>query len=861
MRGSNPGPWIMLRRLREVMAEPIVAQDRLNKIVILIAGNMVAEVCSVYVMREHGVLELFATQGLKQEAVHTSKLRLGKGLVGLIAEQAEPLNLPNAQQHPSFAYLPETGEEIYQSFLGVPILRGGHTLGVLVVQNRAKRTYSEEEVEALQTTAMVIAELFASGELDVDAAPDIDIRHLRPHHLRGMPLSDGLGLGHAVFHEPRIVVRNLIAEDVEYEQKRLVDALGRLRASIDSMLSRRDMAGAGEHREVLDAYRMFAHDRGWSKRLREAVVTGLTAEAAVERVQNDYRARMMRQTDRYIRERLHDLDDLGNRLQRELLGLPNGPRTDLPKDAVIVARNMGPAELLDYDRERIRGLVLEEGGATSHVSIVAKALGIATVGQVANVLDMIDESDPIIVDGQTGDVHIRPQADVESAYVEKVRFRARRHAQYQKIRDLPAISRDGVKIDLFINSGLLVDLESGTTLAATGLENPQTSYGSDLISYASLIRRKPEKAALLQQLAIDALNSLSTDLCDAVGLKASDIAEMTVAGNTMMHHLLLGLPVRDLASSPFIPALSAAHDVEARDLGVEIAPGGVIHLLPNIAGFVGGDHVAALLATIGQADGPVITMDIGTNTELSLIRGDEIISVSCPSGPAFEGGNISCGMRAAVGAIESVRVTSHGVRIKTIEDAPAVGICGSGVLDVLAQMYQSGVIDKRGRMQEGHPRVREGRFGRELVLADEGETGGPAVVFTQDDVRAVQLAKAAIRAGCDHLLSLAGLSENDLDKVLIAGAFGSYIDVASAITAGLLPDLPFNRFAQVGNAAGEGARQVLLSRERREEAGCIALRARYAELASSKAFLPAFSKRIGFAELRHLKTSAQITGK
>ncbi|MCB1436208.1 MAG: DUF4445 domain-containing protein [Rhodobiaceae bacterium] len=421
----------------------------------------------------------------------------------------------------------------------------------------------------------------------------------------------------------------------------------------------------------------------------------------------------------------------------------------------------------------------------------------------------------------------------------------------------------GLAVDLGTTniSGLLVDLESGTTLAATGLENPQTSYGSDLISYASLIRRKPEKAALLQQLAIDALNSLSTDLCDAVGLKASDIAEMTVAGNTMMHHLLLGLPVRDLASSPFIPALSAAHDVEARDLGVEIAPGGVIHLLPNIAGFVGGDHVAALLATIGQADGPVITMDIGTNTELSLIRGDEIISVSCPSGPAFEGGNISCGMRAAVGAIESVRVTSHGVRIKTIEDAPAVGICGSGVLDVLAQMYQSGVIDKRGRMQEGHPRVREGRFGRELVLADEGETGGPAVVFTQDDVRAVQLAKAAIRAGCDHLLSLAGLSENDLDKVLIAGAFGSYIDVASAITAGLLPDLPFNRFAQVGNAAGEGARQVLLSRERREEAGCIALRARYAELASSKAFLPAFSKRIGFAELRHLKTSAQITGK
>jgi uncharacterized 2Fe-2S/4Fe-4S cluster protein (DUF4445 family) len=420
----------------------------------------------------------------------------------------------------------------------------------------------------------------------------------------------------------------------------------------------------------------------------------------------------------------------------------------------------------------------------------------------------------------------------------------------------------GLAVDLGTTnvSGLLVDLETGVTLAATGLENPQTTYGSDLISYASLIRRKPDTAGLLQQLAIDALNSLARDLTEAVRLERSDIVEMTVAGNTMMHHLLLGLPVRDLASSPFIPALSAAHDVEARDLGIGIAPGGIVHMLPNIAGFVGGDHVAALLATIGQADGPVITMDIGTNTELSLIRGREIISVSCPSGPAFEGGNISCGMRAAIGAIETVRITSTGVQIKTIEDAPAVGICGSGVLDVLAQMYQSSVIDKRGRIQMGHPSVREATHGRELVLADEAETGGPAVVFTQDDVRSVQLAKAAIRAGTDMLLEIAGMEESDLDKVLIAGAFGSYIDVASAVTAGLLPDLPFARLAQVGNAAGEGARQVLVSRTRRAEADRIALQARYRELASSKEFLPAFSKRIGFAELRHVKTSAQLTG-
>lgn len=410
----------------------------------------------------------------------------------------------------------------------------------------------------------------------------------------------------------------------------------------------------------------------------------------------------------------------------------------------------------------------------------------------------------------------------------------------------------GLAIDLGTTniSGILVDLENGETLAATGLENPQTIHGTDLISYASHVRHVTEGAAQLQQLAVDALNVLATDLSVACGLKAADIVEMTVAGNTMMHHLLLGLPIRHLSAVPFTPALASAVDMKARDLGIAIAPGGYLHLLPNIAGFVGGDHVAVLLACMDGSERPVIAMDIGTNTEISLIAGGEVTSVSCPSGPAFEGGHISCGMRAAVGAIEKVRITSEGVKVKTIENAVPVGLCGSGVLDAAAQMVLSGIVDQRGTMLEGHPCVRNRGRVRELVLAGEPVAGTHAVTFTQDDVRALQLAKAAIAAGMELLLERAGLKPEDLEKIVIAGAFGNYIDVKSAITVGLIPDLPFDRFAQVGNAAGEGARQALLSRRRRARAQEIAGRCCYVELAGSKAFLPAFSKCIGFAAPR-----------
>jgi phosphotransferase system, enzyme I, PtsP len=470
MRGALGGPRVLLRRLREVMAEPVSAQERLDKIVVLIAANMVAEVCSVYVLRVDGTLELYATEGLKKEAVHQTVLRADEGLVGLVSSEANPINLSDAQNHPAFSYRPETGEEIYHSFLGVPVLRAGNTLGVLVVQNRARRTYTEEEEEALQTTAMVLAEMIASGELSAIAKPGLEPAVRRPLHLNGTALSEGIALGHVVLHEPRVVITNFIADDVPKELKRLEAAVETLRSDLDVLLERGEVADGGEHRDVLEAYRMFAYDRGWVHRLEEAVATGLTAEAAVERVQSDTRARMLRATDPYLRERLHDLDELANRLMHQLLGTDYAPARDrLPENAIIVARSMGPAALLDYDRKRLRGLILEEGGPNSHVAIVARALGIAAVGEIANATGVADPGDPIIVDGLSGDVHVRPSPDMEAAYVERVRLRARRQLQYLALRDKPCVTRDGEKVALMINAGLAVDLPHIEETGAAGI--------------------------------------------------------------------------------------------------------------------------------------------------------------------------------------------------------------------------------------------------------------------------------------------------------------------------------------------------------------------------------------------------------
>ncbi|MGZ5917548.1 MAG: phosphoenolpyruvate--protein phosphotransferase [Methyloceanibacter sp.] len=464
-------PRQLLRRLREVMAERESAQARLDKVVVLIASNMVAEVCSLYLRRRDASLELFATEGLNPEAVHNTHLKRGEGLVGLIAEQAEAMQFADAQTHPAFAFRPETGEEIYHSFLGVPILRGGHAIGVLTVQNRTHRTYSDEEVEALQTTAMVLAEMIASGGLGVadEAAPDI--RREASAQIKGVPLSEGVALGHAVLHEPRIVITKLIAEDVELERRRLTQGIEELTGVIDDMLERGDLARAGEHREVLETFRMFAHDHGWKRRLDEALATGLTAEAAVERVRNDTRARMLRQTDPYWRERLHDIDDLSNRLLRLLAGGvgTTAAAGNLPQDTILIARTMGPAELLDYDRQRLRGLVLEEGGTASHVAIVARALGLAALSQAKGVLEAVEPGDAVIVDAETGELHVRPTQEVVAAYADKVRFRARRQAQYAAFRNVPAVTLDGQRVSLHMNAGLLFDLPHLDQSGADGI--------------------------------------------------------------------------------------------------------------------------------------------------------------------------------------------------------------------------------------------------------------------------------------------------------------------------------------------------------------------------------------------------------
>ena len=463
------GPRLLLRRLREVMAEPVAAQARLDRIVVLIASNMVAEVCSLYVARADGPLELFATEGLNREAVHLTTLRPGEGLVGLIAATAEPLALSDAQKHPAFSYKPETGEEIYHSFLGVPVLRGGATLGVLVVQNRARRTYSEEEIEALQTTAMLLAEMVASGQLQSLGGQGAPIAAARPLSLTGAPIADGLGLGHVVLHQPRVVVSKIVADDVAFEIDRLEKAIDAMRASVDDLIDRSDDGAAGEHREVLEAFRMIAHDRGWLRRLREAVAGGLTAEAAVERVQSDARARLQRQTDPYLRDRLHDLTDIANRLLHQLAGqslvlLPS----ELPENAVLVARSMSPAALLDYDRGRLRGVVLEEGGASSHIAIVARALAIPVVSDIPNISEIAEQGDAIVVDGAAGQVHLRPPPDVEASYAEDARLRAQRQDQYRALRDLPALTLDGVEIGLHMNAGLLIDMPH---LSETGAQS------------------------------------------------------------------------------------------------------------------------------------------------------------------------------------------------------------------------------------------------------------------------------------------------------------------------------------------------------------------------------------------------------
>jgi phosphotransferase system enzyme I (PtsP) len=461
----------LLGSLRDIMAGSGTAQERLDRIVQVIAASMEAEVCSAYIKRAGDILELYATEGLFPEAVHRTRLRLGEGLVGAIAATGRPLSLSDAQSHPAFAYRPETGEEVYHSLMGVPVLRSGQVTGVLVVQNRSRRHYTDEEIEALETVAMVLAELVAGGDLvSLDEQHPTDGIATLPHRLEGVRLNAGIAIGIAVLHQPDIVIRQVVAEDPEAEARRLDAAIEDMQLSIDRLLAETDIADGGEHRDVLETYRMFAEDRGWLGRIREAVHSGLTAEAAVQKVRDDTRLRMKQISDPYIRERLTDLEDLAGRLQHHLTGDPIGVSAgNLPDEFVLFARSMGPAELLDYDRRRLKALVLEEGSPTSHVAVVARALDIPVVGRCKGAINQIESGDLVVVDGDTAQVLIRPSEDIQQAIERRLADRRNRQAIYAALRDLPAETLDGTTVALNMNAGLLLDLPELEVSNADGI--------------------------------------------------------------------------------------------------------------------------------------------------------------------------------------------------------------------------------------------------------------------------------------------------------------------------------------------------------------------------------------------------------
>ncbi len=460
---------MLLKRLRDTMARAGSVEETLAEVVRLVANEMVAEVCSIYLLRAGEVLELFATQGLNPSAVHSTRLRVGEGLVGDIAAHARSLALDDAQAHPQFAYRPETGEEIYHSLAGVPIVRAGRVLGVLVVQNRTRRQYDEEEIETLQTIAMVLAELIAAGHIvSPNEMQQVDGLGLLPLRIDGVQLTPGVAIGYAVLHEPRIVIQRVVAEDVTLEQERFEEALRGVRADVDRMLEAHDMQ-SGEQREILETFRMFVDDRGWMERVREAVASGLTAEAGVQRAFDDVRTRLGQSTDPYIRERLSDLQDLCNRLLLRLTGRVAADPSSLPDDMIVVARDMGPAELLDYDRTRLRGVVLEEGSALSHVAIVARALDIPVVGRAPNVLSRVEVGDPIVVDGDNAQVLVRPAEDVLQTIHAAIDARIERRRKYATLRDLPSMTRDRSPIALNMNAGLLIDMQHLDDTGADGV--------------------------------------------------------------------------------------------------------------------------------------------------------------------------------------------------------------------------------------------------------------------------------------------------------------------------------------------------------------------------------------------------------
>jgi phosphotransferase system, enzyme I, PtsP len=465
----------ILTGLHEIMAGRGSAQSKLDKVVDLIAEAMESEVCSIYLLRDNK-LELFATHGLRKEAVHVTRLGMGEGLVGTIAAEGRILNLAEAADHPAFAYRPETGEESFHSFAGVPIVRLESPIGVLAVQHVEPRRYEDVEIEALQTVAMVLSEMIAAARL-VDGARRSRLRSAGPLRLSGLKLVAGMARGEAVFHQPRIVVEHTVADDVEAERDRVYSAFRKMREQIDAMTKDAEFGTAGEHQEILETYKMFAYDEGWSRRINEAIDSGLTAEAAIERVQQRTRSRMQDIDDPLLKDRMHDLEDLSNRLLRIVSGrFGTAAQTGLARDTVLIARNLGPAELLEYDRRRLKAVVLEEGSLTAHVTIVARAMGVPVVGRISDIRHSVEEGEQILVDGDNGSVIIRPNRALLQGFEHRLQTRQKRRAEVEAVRNLPAVTTDGVPISVMVNAGLAEDAANLDPTGADGIGLFRTEF-------------------------------------------------------------------------------------------------------------------------------------------------------------------------------------------------------------------------------------------------------------------------------------------------------------------------------------------------------------------------------------------------
>jgi phosphotransferase system enzyme I (PtsP) len=513
----------ILTQLHELMASRISAQGKLNQVVDIIGEALDSEVCSIYLLRE-GMLELFATRGLEQAAVHVTRLGVGEGLTGTIAANIETLNLAEATAHPEFQYRPETGEEKFHSFAGVPIVRRQRAIGVLTVQHVEPRRYEEVEIEALQTVAMVLAELIQNAGLVDDEHPgSLSSNHTGQEVLDGLQLVKGLALGHAVFHQPRINIEQTVAEDVEAERQRVYLAFDKMREQIDQMTGQAEFGVGGEHEEVLQTYKMFAYDEGWSRRINEAIDSGLTAEAAIERVQQRTRMRMREIDDPLLADRMHDLEDLANRLLRIVSGqLGTAASVGLRGDSILIAKNLGPAELLEYDKRRLKGVVLEEGSLTSHVVIVARAMGIPVLGRVRNARGLIREGDTLLLDGDFSKLTVRPSQGVLDAFEARFVRNRERQAAYAKLRDVEPFTRDGQRIQVMMNAGLRDDIPMLSLTGADGIGLFRTEF-QFLVSAALPAR--------------DRQTRLYRDVLDAAGTKPVIFRTVDIGGDKQLPYL------------------------------------------------------------------------------------------------------------------------------------------------------------------------------------------------------------------------------------------------------------------------------------------------------------------------------------